>query len=82
MEPSKKVRAAIHGLKPEELDDEIDLGSKSRFSRAIPYMKKRQRIIAGKQRTKMRRWDLIKKLVVVLVGAGVTAFVTKLMGLY
>ncbi len=82
MEPTKKTRDAIDKLTPEQLDSEIDLRSKSRFSRSIPYMKERRRSFASEQQTKERRRDTRSKVYLLLAGVFATAIVTKLMGLY
>ena len=58
MEPSKRVRDAIDGLTAAELQYEIQRGKDSRFSRAIPYMKKRLDELKDDKETQERREDL------------------------
>ena len=61
MEHSKRVRDAIDGLTAAELQYEIQLGKDSRFSRAIPYMKKRLDEFKDDKETQERREDLATK---------------------
>jgi hypothetical protein len=61
MEPSTKVRDAIDGLTEAELQYEIQRGKDSRFSRAIPYMKKRLDEFKDDKETQERREDLTDK---------------------
>ncbi len=57
MEPSKKVRDAIDRLSEAELQYEIQRGKDSRFSRAIPYMKKRLDEFKDDKEAQKRRED-------------------------
>ena len=61
MKPSKRVRDAIDGLSPAELQYEIQRGKDSRFSRAMPYMKKRLDEFRDDKEAQKRREDLPNK---------------------
>ncbi len=58
MKPSQNVRDAIDKLSKEELDDEINLGPASRFSRAMPYLKGRRARIEDGQVAAERAEDV------------------------
>jgi hypothetical protein len=61
MKPSKRVRDAIDELSLAELQYEIQRGKDSRFSRAIPYMKKRLDELRGDKEAQKQDEDLLNK---------------------